>query len=104
VWPITWPNASLHLSLLKTCKNLVGVTLVIGKLQHTEFLKPSILYALKLAISLIRSLFSGGGTCPKSHLVPVSFCTLPPHHHASKREVPCPFFFNTYLRLMILEF
>ena len=33
------------------CENFVGVTLAIGKLQHTEFLKLSFLYALKWAIS-----------------------------------------------------
>ena len=39
----------------KTCKNLVGITLAIGELRHTEFLKPSFLYALKWAISLVLS-------------------------------------------------
>ena len=33
------------------CENYVGVTLAIVELQHTEFLKPLFLYALKWVIS-----------------------------------------------------
>ena len=34
---------------------MVGVTSAIGELQHTEFLKPLFLYALKWAISPVLS-------------------------------------------------